>query len=159
MIAKYMTLDNKSLNLKWPGNIPDEYLRHFIRGYFDGDGTVGICTNQREFPEGIKYFYVPRVRFLGTEDFLSGMTNAIERMALISAVKVQKKGKENVYCLTYTGVNAKLIHHYMYTDATIYLRRKAGLWKYILNAPAQELAKIYGTEEGQLNKRAKEGIL
>ncbi|HPF07779.1 MAG TPA: hypothetical protein P5120_17225 [Spirochaetota bacterium] len=159
MVAEYMTTDNKSRNLKWPDNIPDKYLRHFIRGYFDGDGTVGISTNQREFLEGIKYYYIARIRFLGTEDFLKGLTQAIEKQTTIPAVKVQKKGKENVYCLTYTGVNAKHIHRYMYTDATIYLKRKAALWKYIIEAPADELSRIYGTEDGKLNKRAKEGKL
>jgi hypothetical protein len=159
MISYYMTLDNKSRNLKWPGNIPDEYLRHFIRGYFDGDGTIGICTNRKECQGITRFYYVPRIRFLGTEDFLKGLTSAVEQQTTIPAVKVQKKGKENVYCLTYTGVNAKHIHHYMYTDATIYLKRKAALWKYILTAPVDKLARIYGTEDGKLNKRAKEGKL
>jgi hypothetical protein len=159
MIAEYMTTDNKSRSLKWPGNIPDEYLRHFIRGYFDGDGTIGICTNRKECKVETRFYYVPRLRFLGTEDFLKGLTSAVEQQTTIPAVKVHKKGKENVYCLTHTGVNAKLIHHYMYTDATIYLKRKAALWKYILTTPTDELARIYGTEEGKLNKRAKENTL
>jgi hypothetical protein len=30
---------NKSLDMKFP-DIPHEYLRHFIRGFFDGDGSV-----------------------------------------------------------------------------------------------------------------------
>jgi len=159
MIANYMTLDNKSRNLIWPDNIPDEYLKHFIRGYFDGDGTIDVTSNRKECKDGLRYYHIPRIRFLGTEDFLTGLTKAIEKLITIPAVKVHKKGNENVYCLTYTGINAKLLHTYMYGEASIYLKRKAALWKFILNTPADELARIYKTEEGRLNKRAKERTL
>jgi hypothetical protein len=30
---------NKSLNIKFP-YVPDEYMSHFVRGYFDGDGCI-----------------------------------------------------------------------------------------------------------------------
>jgi len=159
MVAEYMTINKKSINLKWPYNIPDEYLKHFIRGYFDGDGTIGMCRNQREFDYGIKYYYVPRLRFVGTEHFLTGMNCALERLSSIPAVKVQRKGKENLCYFSYTGLHARMLHDFMYNSATIYLKRKAALWKYILQSPPDELARIYGTEEGKLNKRAKEGQL
>lgn len=31
----------KSYNLKFPQQVPENMLRHFIRGYFDGDGSIG----------------------------------------------------------------------------------------------------------------------
>ncbi len=30
----------KSLNIKFPSNLPRRYLKHFVRGYFDGDGSI-----------------------------------------------------------------------------------------------------------------------
>ena len=33
-------LPNKSLILQLPNTVPNNLLRHFIRGYSDGDGTI-----------------------------------------------------------------------------------------------------------------------
>eukprot|EP01084_Bolivina_argentea_P127341 225226_1 len=33
-------IPKKSLTLEWPQNIPDPYIHHFVRGYFDGDGSI-----------------------------------------------------------------------------------------------------------------------
>lgn len=30
----------KSLTLDWPKNVPEHLINHFIRGYFDGDGSI-----------------------------------------------------------------------------------------------------------------------
>lgn len=36
---------NKSLSMNFP-EIPNEYLRHFVRGFFDGDGSVYLESNK-----------------------------------------------------------------------------------------------------------------
>ena len=38
---------NKSKTIKLP-KMPDKYFSHFLRGYFDGDGCVNICTYKRK---------------------------------------------------------------------------------------------------------------
>eukprot|EP01084_Bolivina_argentea_P084284 152464_1 len=38
-------IPKKSLILEWPNNIPDEYVNHFVRGYFDGDGCISFRKN------------------------------------------------------------------------------------------------------------------
>ena len=48
----------KSLYIEFP-NIPDEYLADFIRGYFDGDGSIMLLKNNRinsAFTSGSKQF-------------------------------------------------------------------------------------------------------
>lgn len=37
---------NKSLDMKFP-EIPDDYLRHFVRGLFDGDGSVYLVKRTK----------------------------------------------------------------------------------------------------------------
>ena len=37
---KYNMIVNKSLTLEFPRNIPKKYLPDFIRGFFDGDGSI-----------------------------------------------------------------------------------------------------------------------
>lgn len=36
---------NKSQDLKWIEQIPEQYISHFVRGYFDGDGHVGLAQD------------------------------------------------------------------------------------------------------------------
>jgi hypothetical protein len=53
VISKQMTQDlmnfgltrHKSQELKWIEQIPEQYVSHFVRGYFDGDGHVGLAQD------------------------------------------------------------------------------------------------------------------
>jgi len=45
-------VNNKSNNLIFPTKIENEHIRHFMRGYFDGDGTVFV-SNQNDIRFGI----------------------------------------------------------------------------------------------------------
>ena len=50
--------ENKSNTLQFP-HVPDEYLHDFIRGYFDGDGSIMLLKNNRvnsAFTSGSKSF-------------------------------------------------------------------------------------------------------
>lgn len=63
----------KSMSVKFP-DMPKEYLRHFIRGCWDGDGTVYIENNGRiraSFISGSKSFIENLMEYL--EDF--GLSN------------------------------------------------------------------------------------
>jgi len=51
--------ERKSLTAIFPKNIPDEFLADFVRGYFDGDGSVWYVKGGRinsEFCSGSKQF-------------------------------------------------------------------------------------------------------
>lgn len=39
----------KSLSLEFPDYIPDELLKHFIRGYFDGDGCIYLKDKKHNY--------------------------------------------------------------------------------------------------------------
>ena len=50
--------ESKSMDMEFP-NIPDEYMHDFIRGYFDGDGSIMLLKNNRvnsTFTSGSKKF-------------------------------------------------------------------------------------------------------
>ena len=36
----YNVFPNKSLKMVFPDNIPKEYIKDYIRGFFDGDGSI-----------------------------------------------------------------------------------------------------------------------
>lgn len=103
----------KSKCLKFPSDIPEEQLHHFLRGYFDGDGSAYIRSNDNRV--GFK--------LLGTKDFLS-----VAVRYLPGNMRPTKRRGENIWCIQTTGTAAIRVLEYLYKDATIYLERKRYLY-------------------------------
>ena len=109
-LEKWGVIENKTFDIKFP-NINEELIRHFIRGYFDGDGCV---TKNKEY---IKY------------DFTSGNISFLEELRCILYKNNIKsyiyKEKENTYRLCIGGMlNCDIFYNYLYKDSNIYLDRK-----------------------------------
>ncbi|MFD1676303.1 LAGLIDADG family homing endonuclease [Alicyclobacillus fodiniaquatilis] len=103
----------KSLTLKFP-NIPHNLQTAFIRGYFDGDGSLHVHKN------GIK----AEIHFVGTQEFLRG----IESTLALPKITFYKKGK--AYQSTYGGGKQTLrILETLYGNSTIHLDRKFQLYE------------------------------
>lgn len=114
-------VQNKSLILTRPNTIPENLIRHFVRGYFDGDGCVGF------YPEKYTYKY----SILGTKDLLE----FIAQSSNIESYTIRRYKNENCYeLITYSKKSAETFHNYIYDDKTIYLERKyqksLGMMKY-----------------------------
>lgn len=97
--------------------IPRTSLSHFIRGFFDGDGSV----NKR-----IAGKYREAVSFVGSCQFMSWLRDTLAIMAETNPKrKIQKNSKSDVYYLTFCGRKQCLkVHDFLYKNATIYLERK-----------------------------------
>lgn len=104
----------KSLTLKFPeeDKVPKTLQRHFIRGYFDGDGCI-LKTHLT-------------VNLLGTYEFLD---KCMECFGLHKNKISLCSNHNQTYSITYSGIFAEHILHYLYDDATIYLDRKYKLYK------------------------------
>ena len=113
----------KSLILKFPDRKlfknPD-LIRHFIRGYFDGDGSVFI-SNEKHWRHG-KIFPVIHFRFCGTKWFCSELQTILNIGGRLSHPK--KAHKDFVELAYKRNKKAKYFFNYLYKDATIYLKRK-----------------------------------
>lgn len=110
--------------------IPDNLVRHFLRGYFDGDGNVTWGT---EYSSGFKYI----VQVCGNEDFLNGSFQKYfpSNCSLY-------KNKYSKQCYTWKIANKKEVLKfliYIYDDAHIYLNRKYLIYKYALWSYKTEL--------------------
>lgn len=107
----------KTHNLIFPTEeqVPKHLQRHFIRGYFDGDGSVS-GDKQKQFC------------FVGTIDFLLALQQILIEELGFSKVKLDQRHKEkvnNIRSLRYCGVNQCItFRDWLYKDATIYLERK-----------------------------------
>lgn len=114
-----MTSNKKHNELSFP-NIPNEYLKHFIRGYVDGDGCIDTTKAYRKE----KTYIGPRLRILGNEKFLNSLNEITKSQFQHKTNSLRKKGKENVYVVTYNFKTAKNILHWLYDDCNIFLPRK-----------------------------------
>lgn len=104
----------KSLILKFPTStiIPPNLLNHFIRGYFDGDGSIfgkpngdGVCS------------------FIGTVDFISTLKDILIKEVGVIDNKLDFKS-DCIVEYKKQGGQAKLVLDYVYRNANIYLDRK-----------------------------------
>lgn len=102
----------KTHKIIFPEWIDKALIRHFIRGYFDGDG----CVSNRVFS------------MVGTESFLNSIQIVLIDELGLSKTKFDKRHKnrkDNITSIRYCGKNnLKKIMNWFYSDATIYLERK-----------------------------------
>ena len=103
-LEQYKIHQNKSLTLQFPENINNENIHHFIRGYFDGDGSFTKIYD-----------------IIGTESFLKSLVNTLPFNCEYSFYKPKD---ENSYSLRIRTKSLKQFFEFMYKDATIYLERK-----------------------------------
>lgn len=98
-----------------PDIVPPHLLRHYIRGVFDGDGSLYRTTNGWHF--GVA----------GTEALLSPMFDLIRRETGIVVGGVYAQGKISV--LKIPGIkNATSVLNWLYQDSSIYMDRKKNLF-------------------------------
>lgn len=112
----------KSLILQFP-NIDKSLHNHFIRGYFDGDGSV-FLSNDKHHRSG-KISSIIYVSIVGTLEFLNSMFSIIN----IGTKECIKRNHKLVLNNTFQyrvkrHERCKQFYEYLYKDATLYLERK-----------------------------------
>ena len=107
-------IPNKSLILKYPTceQVPKELIRHFIRGYFDGDGW--FSNTDSCFQVGI----------IGTQDFIKGFLDDVENINKDNKIFTchREEGAKRYMFGAYQDVLNFL--NWIYKDSNIYLDRK-----------------------------------
>lgn len=113
-LTKYGCTKNKSLTLKFPTCIPSEFIHHFIRGYFDGDGCISINKNN----------YL-QFSIVGTKEFIGSVADIfIENISdLRIKIYFDKRGS-GVYSLFVNGNSSIRVFDYLYNNSNIYIGRK-----------------------------------
>lgn len=114
-------IPNKSLKITFPEQSifkSQDLIRHFIRGYFDGDGCISY--------DKLKYTIIPRLSMLGTKDFLSRVADIIN----YNKDKIRtRKSKHEYFEIKLNSKDSEKFMHYLYDDCTIYLDRKYNRYK------------------------------
>lgn len=112
----------KSLTLKFPDESifkesikysKKELIRHFIRGYFDGDGCISYDRKKKGL--------LIRCSVLGTQDFITNLKNYVN---LPNALIQERFTKNTYYNLKLKHTESIKFIKYLYEDTNIYLDRK-----------------------------------
>ncbi len=111
----------KSLDIKFP-QIPPQSVRHFIRGCWDGDGSVYFTRHKN---------YVTASFYSGSLHFVKGMLSKLEKAGLPRRTIYTLKRKSTSYYFKYHGSDCIRLYHYLYDSVppTQYLERKHALFK------------------------------
>lgn len=115
-LIKQGCVPKKSLILKFPTQqqVPNNLIRHFLRGYFDGDGH--FTNTEKCFEAG----------YIGTEDFIKksliALPNTIKRKDL-SIKNVHRKDGAKAYAF-YSYADVKNFLDFLYKNCTVFLDRK-----------------------------------
>lgn len=114
VLEKYGLLQNKSLILKFPDWLDKSLQRHFIRGYFDGDGHIS------------KQQYKYNMSIVGTQDFCDGISTIIEKeLQLFPHLYISSLEEKSTRTLMLTRKNdCKMFFDWIYEDASLFLKRK-----------------------------------
>lgn len=113
-LNSYGCTPRKSLTLQFPDEKifkSKDLIRHFIRGYWDGDGTLGIYKGK------------PLCSVLGTENMLTYIKNYLR-----FPKNIRNAGSENnpckAYKLSYATKEAVSVSFILYANSNIYMNRK-----------------------------------
>lgn len=121
LVSRFGLSERKSMTLKFPDRLVEHPLvNHFIRGYWDGDGTVGHYVGQRSLSPscfcGIR----------GTPEFLMIVRKILER-----ETSVKKRGDAPIRISSGQGVLeyggnliAASIRDFLYRNSSHFLKRK-----------------------------------
>lgn len=115
----------KSLTMNKLPNIDKSLMRHFIRGYFDGDGSFCSSHNSSYYNktngDSKKYSYKTGTwSLIGTELFLK----SLERYLDFHCTYTNSKTEEMKYLSISGKSNLNKLYNFLYKDSDIYLTRK-----------------------------------
>ena len=104
--------NNKTFIIEFP-DLDKEFIRHFIRGYFDGDGCISKRKNSNSYNILI---------FTASEKFKSSLVNIIEEM---TKIKLGISERNNGYAIYFNKKEfINIFYKFLYTDSEMFLDRK-----------------------------------
>lgn len=113
-------VQNKSLVLEFPEWLNKDFYRHFVRGYFDGDGYVS------------KNYYNAKLSIVSTKAFCESVQTILHEDVGINAsiYLCHKNELTTTRTLQISGRNQiRKFLDYIYNDANLYLQRKYNIYQ------------------------------
>ena len=116
-LIKWGCIPQKSLLINKIPNIPRDYVSHFLRGYFDGDGSLHYLRGTNNY----------RISFVGTKDFLNDIQKELQ-----TNVSLQSNIAGKAYVLQIAGRRQiERILNYLYNNSKEDYRLNRKYQKYL----------------------------
>jgi len=107
----------KSLTLKFP-TIPKKLWRHYIRGYFDGDGCICHTKNKRGYIANM-------INFVGSKYHCNALKKILNSWNINCKITHPKRYSKNIRLLQFGGRNQiSQFYKILYNKSNIFLYRK-----------------------------------
>lgn len=136
-LIKLGCVKNKSLILKFPNFsiVPENLIKHFIRGYFDGDGSVS--HHSKNILNNIK------INFSGCVSFIYPLKKYLNEINILPDNKINfgKDKERKIFCtMEWNGKNNLIsLYNYLYKDANYFGSRKKAKFDEIICAINEKL--------------------
>lgn len=116
-LARYSIVPNKTFVLKPPYDLKHEYWIDYIRGYFDGDGSVNFLSTNNSLRWQV---------CSATPEILTFILDTLENDYNIPRVSILSQPRKNheLYYIQYSTNATKKIYNILYTPDSLRLERK-----------------------------------
>lgn len=123
---------NKHNILKFPTFLNKNLIRHFIRGFFDGDGSITKSKTGAQ------------MNITSNKDFIISLQEYLMEILDLNKTKIFKRYKNKEESLSHTmyyGGKKQLLkfYNYFYKDSSFYLKRKKHKFEKILEITVLDL--------------------
>jgi hypothetical protein len=119
-LKKLGVTERKSLTFT-PPTIPKPLIRHFIRGYFDGDGSVYLRGTRYKSKLVVDFYTASKPM----SKFLYQQLKKILRDSLKGKILITLRNQKNPYYRINLGhKSSSKIFNYMYKDVNLFMERK-----------------------------------
>ena len=129
-LLKLGLVPRKAKRIKLP-NIPKKYFSHFVRGYFDGDGNVTICTYQRKARNNESVTILQSGFTSGSKIFLTDLKNKLLKEKIIKGGTLYYSNKG--WRLYFSINDSKRFYSFIYggldKNNKLFLNRKKSIFE------------------------------
>lgn len=131
-LAKYNIIPHKTFKLIPPYKLNPKYYIDYIRGYFDGDGSVNLIKNYKGIGNGALRWQVAGA----VQEMMEFIVNIFNKQYNIKPVKIYSRMDEKstapIYYIQYSSAATRKIYNILYTENSLYLKRKKEHYEEIL---------------------------
>lgn len=120
-LAKYNIVPEKTFVLKPPYELNKDLWIDYIRGYFDGNGSINLIPNSNGRGNGNLRWQVCSA----TKEILEFILQVFEEQYNIPKVNIyERQGLHTLYYIQYSSTATRKIYSILYTPNSLFLKRK-----------------------------------
>ena len=133
-LRKYNIIPKKTYTLLPPVELDERFYIDYIRGYFDGDGTINL--NSSKGKKSLRWSICG-----ASKPLLEWIIKILQERYNIPPVNIHKDSshEKNFYSFVYSTNATRKIYDILYTDSSLFLQRKKEKYeKLLLEIPIKE---------------------